>query len=252
MKLNINSRHQAFAIHILISLFVIAVFVCITIYWWYPPPYLELDGGIGALRLLFIVSLILGPLLTLIVYKKGKPGLFFDLSVIACIQIAALIYGGNVIYRVKPSFIVFAVDRFTLVSDQDSDMMLLIGTDFVNSNNRGPMPVFTSLPEDINKRNDLLFGAFEGRADLEFRAEYYQPFLPNIKKAILRSKKISQYYLTDSNRPIINSFLESNKLIVSDLSFFPVVGKKKDMLLAVQSETGEIKGAIDIDPWIKD
>ena len=161
-------------------------------------------------------------------------------------------YGGNIIYREKPAFIVFAIDRFTLVSAQDIDMTLLMGTVFLNNDTRGPMSVFTSLPEDTNKQNDLLFGAFEGRNDLEYRAEYYEPFSPNIKEAILRSKEINRYFISEERKKIIHQFLDINKLNLNDLSFFPVIGKKKDMLMAVHSVTGEIKGAIDIDPWIND
>ena len=62
------------------------------------------------------VDLVLGPLLTLIVYKQGKPGLKFDLSFIAAVQVAALIYGSYTLHSERPHFLVFAIDRVTLVA----------------------------------------------------------------------------------------------------------------------------------------
>ncbi len=43
--------------------------------------------------LLLLIDVVLGPLLTLIVYKKGKRTLVMDLAVIAALQLAALTYG---------------------------------------------------------------------------------------------------------------------------------------------------------------
>ena len=36
---------------------------------------------------------VVGPLLTLIVFRAGKPGMKFDLAVIGLVQVAALAYG---------------------------------------------------------------------------------------------------------------------------------------------------------------
>ena len=60
------------------------------IYWsWYPEPTFGIVGVLPIMLLLIGVDLILGPLLTLIVYKHGKPGLKFDLSVIALVQVVS-------------------------------------------------------------------------------------------------------------------------------------------------------------------
>lgn len=251
MKPNINNRFQAFFLHLIFSILTFILFLYLVIYKWYPTPYIDLEGGWYILIILLCIHVILGPLLTLIIFKKGKPDLHFDLTVIACLQIAAFIYGGNIIYQERPAYIVFAVDRFTVVSTRDIDTRLLIGTDFDKSDSSGPIPVFASMPENITKRNNLMFETLtEGAPDLEYRAEYYEPFQPNLKKAILRSSEITQHYLQHENKTKIKDFLERNNLLEKNLSFFPLVGKKKDMLVAVNRKTGNIEGAIDIDPWL--
>ena len=252
MKPNFNNGFHVFVIHSFITIFILFLFLYLMLYWWYPPPYFELEGGWDVLGILVGANVILGPLLTLIVFKRDKPGLFFDLSIIACLQIAALAYGGNIIYKERPIFIVFAVDRFTLVSTNDIQMEYLIDSSLGKNNSRGPIPVYTAIPEDNKKKNDLLLQTLlYGANDLEFRAEYYEPLLPHLKKVILRGREISKYYTHDKNKSKVDLFLANNSLSIKDLSFFPVVGKKKDMLIAINSKTGEIKGAINIDPWLR-
>ena len=252
MKLNIENRFHAFTVHFIISFTIISTLLLLIIYWWYPPPYFELEGGQDILEILFGVDVVLGPCITLIIFKKGKPGLIFDLSVIAFMQVSALIYGSLIIYHERPAFLVFSVDRFTIVSTQDIDTRFLLGTDLNNDDSRGPTPVFTSIPDNIDERNKLLFETLtQGAADIEFRAEYYEPFQPNLKKAILRGKDIGHFYTSNKNKIKIDEFIANNEIPIKDLSFFPVIGKKKDMLIAINNTTGEIIGAIDIDPWIK-
>ena len=59
--------------------------------------------------------LALGPLLTLIAFKSGKPSLKFDLSCIVLLQLGALLYGGTLFHQQRPAFVVFGVDRFTTI-----------------------------------------------------------------------------------------------------------------------------------------
>jgi hypothetical protein len=47
--------------------------------------------------------LALGPLLTLLVFKSGKPSLKFDLSGIVLLQLGALLYGGTLIDQHRPA-----------------------------------------------------------------------------------------------------------------------------------------------------
>lgn len=52
------------------------------------------------------------PLLTLIVFKKGKTGLRFDLSIIGVVQTISLIIGTWVVYNERPIAMVFVDGHF--------------------------------------------------------------------------------------------------------------------------------------------
>src|SRR5690349_3518054 len=110
------SRWKAASIHSLFSLIVAAALGWLLLGLWYPPPYFHAAGADELMLLLVGVDLAIGPLLTLIVFRSGKRGLRFDLTAIAVLQTAALIYGLSVVLKSRPIFLVSAMDHFVLVA----------------------------------------------------------------------------------------------------------------------------------------
>lgn len=106
------NRYQAFAIHIAISLVIFFILlVCITQYW-YPGILFDSSNGMKAVGLIVGIDLILGPLLTLIVFNPKKASLPFDLTVIAVVQILALAYGTWTIHSSRPLAIAYVNTSF--------------------------------------------------------------------------------------------------------------------------------------------
>lgn len=122
------TRGVAFIVHLSLSLLVFSSLVAVMLVYWFPGDLFIMDGGWAGLKLVAMVDLVLGPALTLILFKPGKPGLKFDLSVVAAVQIAALGYGFYTTYQQRTVAIVFAENQFTTVSAKDnraSDEMLV-------------------------------------------------------------------------------------------------------------------------------
>ena len=115
------SRWKAAAIHLSISAAIGLVVGALLLLVWYPPPYFHAAGADQLVLLLVGVDLVLGPLLTLILFRSGKKGLKFDLAMIAVLQTTALVYGLSVVLQSRPVFLVSAVDRFVLVSASEID-----------------------------------------------------------------------------------------------------------------------------------
>jgi hypothetical protein len=84
-------RVRAALIHFSISVVVFCSIVAVAILAWYPPPYFFADGGWQMIRLAAGVDVVLGPLLTLVVFKADKPSLKIDLSIIGILQASVLI-----------------------------------------------------------------------------------------------------------------------------------------------------------------
>ena len=97
-------RYSAFLLHLLISGVIGLIAVCIVFFVWYPDPLQDAVGVTEIFLILLSVDIVIGPLLTLLVYKPGKPSLKFDLSVIALLQLVALCYGMNTVFQGRPAF----------------------------------------------------------------------------------------------------------------------------------------------------
>lgn len=110
------SRAQAFCLHLTLSLLAFSTLVFAMLALWFPGELFLLDGGWQGLKLVAMVDLVLGPALTLLLYKPGKPKLKLDLTLIASIQIAALGYGFVATYQQRTVAVVFAEGRLTTLS----------------------------------------------------------------------------------------------------------------------------------------
>ena len=73
-------------------------------------------GGATLILLLIGVDVVIGPLITLIIFDPKKKSLRFDLAVIAVLQLGALLYGCSVMFNARPVYNVFVVDRFEVVA----------------------------------------------------------------------------------------------------------------------------------------
>lgn len=109
------TKLKATAIHMSLSL---AVFVYLgyQIYYnWYPQPYFSIDGGWQGIRLVGAVDLVLGPLITFLIFDltKSRKEIVFDLGTIIVIQFSALAYGVYATYSQRPVAIVL-IDEFVI------------------------------------------------------------------------------------------------------------------------------------------
>lgn len=248
------SKLRASAIHLTASVSIVLIFLGFMFFVWYPMPYFEINGGWTVLRILAGVDVVLGPLLTLIVFKPGKPGLKFDLSCIVLAQLAALIYGGMIIYQQRPAFVVFGVDRFTTVPAVDVDFDQLKHTELKRIAGIGPILAEAKPPKDLKRRQELLFGVLmEGQKDLEFRAELYEPYRPDLQQLRPRSIDLTKIAAINADaKQAINTFIASQSGRLEDYLYLPLRGRNKDIVMVLSSESGLPVGSIPISPWLDD
>ncbi len=67
-----NPRLKAFAIHLAISALIALTVIGLVFFIWYPSPLHTALGVTQIFLILLAVDVVLGPLLTLLVYKAGK------------------------------------------------------------------------------------------------------------------------------------------------------------------------------------
>src|SRR5215218_9788376 len=112
MTLSGYTRWQAAPVHLVISAIIAVLVFATMLLLWYPRPYFTVAGGFTLMLLLIGVDVVIGPLLTLVVFDPRKKSLKFDLAVIVVLQLAALIYGVWIMFSARPVFVAFAGDRF--------------------------------------------------------------------------------------------------------------------------------------------
>ncbi len=112
---NLSTR-KAFAIHLTLSLLIFSSLVFAMLMWWFPGELFFLDGGWQGLKIVALIDLVLGPVLTLMLYKPQKKGLLMDMSLIAAFQLAALGYGFYATHQQRTVAVVFADKGFVTLS----------------------------------------------------------------------------------------------------------------------------------------
>ena len=172
MSFSVETRYGAFATHLLISIALLIILLSIIFFIWFPYE-LIFAGGIDGLKILMGVDLVLGPVLTLCVYKKGKKGLIFDLTLIGLAQAGCMLAGLWLIYNERPLLQVLADDGVHLVAASSIKRF-----EVEPGRLPGPYPkqVLVDLPEEPRAANDIkIRSVFEQGIPLYLNQAKYIP-----------------------------------------------------------------------------
>jgi len=245
------SKSRAFFTHLAASSVIVGTLCAIIFVIWYPAPYFSTNGAWGVLRVLVGVDLVLGPTLTLVLFRPNKPWLLLDVSVIAVIQLAALIYGATVIYQERPYYAVFAVDRFEVLAYRDVDSSMIKYEELRKKPFIGPILAVANRPQDQAEFQRLLEETlFEGKPDIERRAEYWVPYESGRAEVIARARPLKDLRdgMPDASEKV-SSFVESIDLNIEQLAYVPVTGKEDAFVFVIDTGTAVPIDIIDINPW---
>ncbi len=161
MKFNkslIKTKLKASGIHLSLSLVIFLVLVYQIYYVWYPVPYFSVDGGWQGIRLIAAVDLVLGPLITFLIFDltKSRRAIIFDLVVIAVVQISALIYGISTTYQQRPVAIVL-IDQFMVGNIESSYGSQLKSLEDLNQfSSETPPVIFADMPPTREALNEVM------------------------------------------------------------------------------------------------
>ena len=246
------NRFQASGIHLGISLIIAAFVGCLIYFVWYPHPYFQVAGGSTLMLLIMGVDIVMGPLLTLVVYKAGKKGLRFDLLCIALLQAGAFFYGFGVITQARPVFIVAALDRFIPVYANDlddEDLAKAKRPEFAARSWTGPKLVGAVTPTDPKEKEKLTFSGIAGK-DLEKFPQYYVPYVP-VSDAMLAKAKPFAVLAAKSprNKAAVDQYLSASPLSIDQLAYLPLHGRTEDYTMVLSTTTKQPLGVLSADPW---
>lgn len=248
------SRWKASFTHLLICVVVAIAVLSIMLFAWFPPPFFSAQGGKDLFYLIISIDIVLGPLITLIIFKHGKKGLKFDLAVIALLQLSALAYGIYSISKARPVYMVYSVDRFELINARDiapGNLKQAKFEEFKSLPFTGPQLIAAQLPSDSEEKNQLVFSVLEGGPDISALPKYYVPYnnqkqnLINHLKPLSRIKSSARQANIDVNEIIRLAGIKEDKL-----GYLPIDTTKQDLTAIVNRDSGEIVDIIAVDPWV--
>jgi len=167
------TKKNAFLIHLLISVILLLVLLCIVFFIWFPYDLIY-AGGISGLKIIFSVDLILGPLLTLIVFNPNKKKLKLDLLFVGIIQISSLCYGMWLIHSQRPVLQVLAHDGIHIISASDAKHYKLDSDRVLGEY---PKKVMIHLPDDTSSWASIAFSTeLADNKPFAFRDDLYNSF----------------------------------------------------------------------------
>jgi hypothetical protein len=178
--INWREKVSASALHFVITLMAALAVAAIIFFVWFPAPLDQMMGGQKLFLLVAGCDLILGPLISLVIYnsKKSRRELVLDYALVGGVQLAALLYGVSVVADSRPAFVVFVKDRFEVVAAMELDP-----ADFKDAQEarfrslpwRGPVLVVAEFPASPSERSEILLSALAGK-DIQLMPKYYRAY----------------------------------------------------------------------------
>lgn len=248
----LRARWRAAAIHLTLSAAVATLAAVLVFGLWYPGDYRLLAGGQSLFILVTLVDLVLGPLLTLVVFdvKKARRHLRRDLMVIGLLQLAGLAYGLHTVWVARPVVMVFEIDRFRVLSEGQIRVSELPQSPaaYRTLSWRGPIVVGTRKPVSVADRNDALFSAVDG-FDIGQRPIYWQPYDQSRADVRLRARSVALLFRAhEAQRAVLTARVRDFGLDPSTATFLPVIARGD--WVAILDPTGRIAGFLPVDGFV--
>lgn len=231
-------------LHLTISASVALLAMALIYELWYPGALAAAQGVSNVVLILIGVDVVMGPLITLIIYVPAKKSLRFDLMVIAMLQTVALLYGLQAIHGGRPAFLVFNVNRFDVVAVKDVDRESLgRAKEEFGISLWGVKTVAARLPDDPKKRADILVSALGGGADLQHLPEFFLPLEELRDSMLAQLRPMDELRKLNALEPEAwQSLLEEFGRAESELGYLPMVGNAKDGAVILDAKSGEVLG----------
>ena len=153
----IKAKLKASGIHLGISIFIFFGILYLILFEWYPGVLFEAEGGWSGVKLMAAVDLVLGPSLTLIIFNhtKAKKEIVFDLSLIAIIQISALIWGGLQVYSERPVAMVMWEGSFYTVTEDYYNKQAIGLKDIAGYSDEKPLIIYAETDHSVEQLKEI-------------------------------------------------------------------------------------------------
>jgi hypothetical protein len=234
-----RSRLGAGLAHLGLSLAVAALVATLVFTLWYPMPYREAAGGRELFWLVMAVDVVLGPVLTFVVFdpRKSWKALKRDLGVVLLLQLAGLAYGLYTVERARPAVVALEKDRLRVVRsiDLESTSFERAPMGLRGTSPFGPLNVATRPPRD-DERLDAIQKGLAG-TDIGARPEFWLPPEEAGRAWAAAARPIGELRrMHPSSQALIDSAVAATGRPEDALGYLPVVARRLDFVALVGVE----------------
>lgn len=242
----VSKRLKFFLVHLGVSLCIALMIISLVFLVWYPTPLAKAVGVTHIFLMMLAIDVTLGPILGLIVYKTDKIKMLFDFSIIILLQLSALSYGVYSIAQGRPVWIVYDVDRFQLVCNNDIVLQpdVQVKPEYQKLSFTGAQYAAIQLSTDKKQQqNDLLNAAF-GLTLAQQPDRYVSIDLVkhNIQKHAKNLAELNQYNDQQQVMDVLGKYPQAN-------AFVPLKANVMDMTVLLDKDTGKVVKIVDLRPW---
>lgn len=230
-------RVRAFLIHLAISFIIFLVPAYLIAFRWYPTPFFYSDGGWQGMKIIAGIYIVLGPLLTLIVYKPGKSGLKLDLTLIGLAQTIALSWGIWVTYTERPVAVVYTLKYFTPVSAKLLTKVGLPQRHLRTYGEKLPVPVYVDLPQDPEAHQKYLAQAISSGTPLYLFTDLYRKF-DSESLQIIKQQSDQLYRHLESDpegKRLLDEFFQIHPELYNHYLFIPLHSRYQRLIIVVDA-----------------
>lgn len=242
----IRTRFAASGFHFLVSLSVFSLLVGILLWFWYPTPFFSASGGWQGLRLVAAVDLVLGPLLTLVIFnpQKSRRELSIDIAVVVLIQMTAFLWGIRTVYEQRPVAVVFLDTSFytvpaAAIRAQGIDLEVLDAF-----GEERPVYVFARRPERRSEQERFQQALEVERIPPHEQVWLYEPLSEHF--AQVRESTLDVEEIMEANPKMkaeIEQVLAKAQAQLSDLVYLALTSRYRNILLIFDTQ-GDLVGTV--------
>jgi hypothetical protein len=241
------SRFTAFFYHIAISLVIFVILAYLIVEIWYPEFFFAIDGGWEGIRLVIGVDLVLGPLLTLVVFKSGKPGLKFDLGCIGALQTLCLIAGVFVIYTERPVYFIFYDKHFYSASADTYRNYGVEPPSLTENSQTFPIKVISKLPDHPIEKAGFLTIIFQDNIPAWIYRPTYLDLSDHMDEVIVSGTSEVEMRGRDK-KGNLDRWLAKHGGEFDEYAFIPVHSRYRDAFIGISKAKKLFVDIIEIPP----
>lgn len=233
-----------------LSIVTVILLIAITVIYrvWYPYPLLPAAGTQKLLLIILSVNIALAFGLAIMIFRKNKSDFKKDIAVSILIQLLFLMISVYGVYKIKPVWIAYNVDRFELIFNTDLVNTKINDADdrFKNPSYFSPQYVGVEFSEDNEERNSNMFDEVLQGISIAQRPERYVPIQQVGTKITDRAQDLAllnEYNNKDDVKSVLNKYSQAD-------SFVPLQAKAINMTVLLNKDNdNQVVAIVDLRPW---